>query len=475
MAAVSANAVWEVRPTNGSDTNGGGWVGGAAGTDYSQNNNKNASGCTNCGSSSVNLSVTDGVAAGTTTVVSATANFSSAIVGNVINISGGTGSITSGWYQVTAFTNSTTVVVDRATGLTAGTGATINIGGAFQTITQAGSVLVGGNKMFVKAEATISSTATITISTSTSPGNFTKLIGYTSNRTDAGKVTLQLSTNTGLTALAPTGNGIDISNFIIDCNTLGTSTGIATTSAYQTYHNIVVKNCTSAGVTGTNGATIIYNSEFTGMTSAAAGVVSITGIFLYNWVHDNQTTGIIGALPLIAYNLFSNNTGATSDGIQLANVFGNQVLGNTIYKSGRDGIRVNSGNAGIASYFLNNILDQNSGYGINFTAASPADPRWDGNAYYSNTSGTRHNMDDVTGVNSISPYTNIRDVTLTADPFVLPGSNNFTLNTASGGGAAIRGSGIPGIVGAGTLSQTGALGMGAFQFGTVTQGAPILQ
>ena len=34
--ALSASTVWEVRPATGSDNNGGGFVTGASGTDYSQ-------------------------------------------------------------------------------------------------------------------------------------------------------------------------------------------------------------------------------------------------------------------------------------------------------------------------------------------------------------------------------------------------------------------------------------------------------
>src|ERR1041385_4429179 len=112
--SISALTVWEVRPTNGANTNGGGFVSGAAGTDYSQQNAKNTVGN--------NISTTDAVANGTTTITSATASFTSAIVGNIIYLQGGSGSLTAGWYQVTTFTNSTTIVVDRT--VASGTGIT---------------------------------------------------------------------------------------------------------------------------------------------------------------------------------------------------------------------------------------------------------------------------------------------------------------------------------------------------------------
>src|ERR1044071_3227921 len=122
--AITQGAVWEVR-TAGSDTNGGGCattVGTT--TDYSQSNTKNTSGN--------NQSTTDAITAATTTLTSATASFTSAIIGNIIYLAGGSGSLTGAWYQVTARTNSTTVTIDRAPGVS--TGVTMNIGGALATI-----------------------------------------------------------------------------------------------------------------------------------------------------------------------------------------------------------------------------------------------------------------------------------------------------------------------------------------------------
>src|SRR3954469_9556272 len=112
--ALSSSTVYQVRP-GGADTNGGGFVTGASGTDWSKQD-------------AAQYSVTDGVAAGSTTLTSVTAAFGTDVVGNLIYVSGGTGSITAGWYQIISRTNATTIVVDRSTGLTAGTGVTLKIG-----------------------------------------------------------------------------------------------------------------------------------------------------------------------------------------------------------------------------------------------------------------------------------------------------------------------------------------------------------
>ena len=168
--AIGATCVWEVR-TGGSDTNGGGYTSG--GTDWSQQD-------------AAQYSVTDGVTAGTTTITSATASFGTDVVGNVMYVEGGTGAVAAGWYQIISRTNATTIVVDRSTGLTAGTGVTLKIGGAFATPGRVPAVAVTGNYVWIK-----SGTYTITTSTAgpAGPVNFTSNIlviveGYQTTRGD---------------------------------------------------------------------------------------------------------------------------------------------------------------------------------------------------------------------------------------------------------------------------------------------------
>src|SRR5580698_8835266 len=103
--ALPSTSVWEVRPTNGSNTNGGGFDSTGTGTDFSQQNSKNTSGN--------NISTTDAVAAGSTTITSATAAFNSTITGNIIYLQGGSGSLSAGWYRAT-YVSATSITVDRS-------------------------------------------------------------------------------------------------------------------------------------------------------------------------------------------------------------------------------------------------------------------------------------------------------------------------------------------------------------------------
>lgn len=111
--AINATAVWRVRPS-GSNTNGGGYDSAisGAGTDYSQQN-------------SAQLAGSDGAASGTTTFTGS--SFTSQMVGNAMYVTGG--GLTTGWYFITAFTNSTTITIDRSPGT--GSAATYNVGGGW--------------------------------------------------------------------------------------------------------------------------------------------------------------------------------------------------------------------------------------------------------------------------------------------------------------------------------------------------------
>lgn len=172
--SLASTVVWEVR-TDGADTNGGGFKAGASGTDWSQQ-------------ASAQYAVTDAVTNGTTTITSATANFGTDVVGNVLYIAGGTGSIAAGRYEITGRTNSTTITVDRSTGLTTGTGATLNIGGALASPGLALSQHVAGNTVWIRAGTYTISTATPGAggplhSTGSNVG--VSVYGYTASRGDA--------------------------------------------------------------------------------------------------------------------------------------------------------------------------------------------------------------------------------------------------------------------------------------------------
>lgn len=433
------------------------------GLDYSQQNAANSAGS--------NISTTDLVTAGTTTIVSVTANFTRDAIGNVVYITGGTGSITAQRYEITAWTNSTTVTVDRSTGLSVGTGATLNIGGAIDGPATLASFMVSGNKAFIKNDGTYQLSAGVTFSQT--QGSFGAIIGYTTTRGDTGHPTIQGITNTGLTLLSFTGfTNMPLYNITVDCNSLGTCIGISATS--PTLMNNKVLNYTTAGISANfnGGQGFILKNEVTAGSGTPIGGIYVNqtsgtplAMSIYgNYVHDGVGPGISASTsirsPTISYNIVANQSGVTSDGI----ILGIQgiAINNTVYNSGRDGIRFGA----VPAAAINNILVSNAGYGLNSNSTLPAASLYDGNAYYNNTLRARNGIDDMiassTDPSGINPYINTRDIILTGDPFVNAAGGNFALNSSAGAGLSARNSGLPSSW-PGLASTTSYLDFGAVQ------------
>lgn len=418
--ALSASTVFEVRST-GTATAGGGFVTGSSGTDWSLQD-------------SPQYSVTDGVTAGTATIVSATAAFGTDVVGNIIYVQGGTGSITAGWYQIVSRTNSTAIVVDRSTGLTSGIGVTLHIGGAFSTIAAALAVMtVERMTTYVKATATYSISTGLSFASGPSFSGITRLIGYTTTRGDGGKPTIQ-ATAGSITMLTIGVSGCQASNFIIDGNSQTSILGVDITAQYTPgVIDCKIMNCTNSGlrVSLQNSAERI---EVTGCSTQPAVIASNAGAIFDCWVHDNTVTGISlagGAGTIVSGCIVSNNTGASSDGILLE--LSNLVVGCSIHGNGRDGIREPNAYYGMQFQICDNIITGNGGYGINFASGTADLSAYiNYNAYgasgAANTSGAYHNI--TAGTN---------DISLTGgNPYTSSASNDFSLNSTANAGAACK-------------------------------------
>jgi hypothetical protein len=117
---------------------------------------------------------------------------------------------------------------------------------------------------------------------------------------------------------------------------------------------------------------------------------------------------------------------------------------NTFADNGGSGIVLDEQGTSGSVIVENNIFAFNTRYGIEHLDTYQTQKNnkmllTDYNAYYSNTSGERLNLD--AGAN---------DVTLTADPFTSRGDDDYTLNNTAGGGAACKAAGFPGAFPDGT-------------------------
>ena len=375
-------------------------------------------------------------------------------VGNVVQMLTGT-NVTAGFYQITATTATTWTVTGAVNLPTSGTttNATGNMGGSLLTLAKlAGALLIGSNAAFCTGAFSSNATTTFAPAGVTPSGTapLTRLIGYGSTRGDAVKATLTLTTNTGLIGISSASAGFMVENFSVDCANLGTSTAIQLSGSNAGVSLCKVANFTTRGIQLLTGSTSsIYDCEATGGGSAASVALQIaaTGSLVSGcWVHDNQCPGINVTVGTVLYNLVANNTGATSDGIQLSSA--SVAMNNTVHGNGRDGIRqAGGGTQDPQQRVLANLLTNNVGAGITFATATAVRAKMDsdGNAYFGNGS-TRVGGNSTVGVYGIAPYTNVRDVILSASPYVGPttGANaNFTLNNTVGGGLACRGVGVP--------------------------------
>ncbi|MHA2070135.1 MAG: hypothetical protein ACXABY_37690 [Candidatus Thorarchaeota archaeon] len=142
--AISALTQWECR-TDGDQDNGGGFVDGASGTDYSQQ-------------AAAEASYTDLVLDTTTTMSSVARSFVAADVGNLIHVTGGTG-FTLGRYEIVSVAAGV-ATLDRVAGSASSTGGTAELGGAIDYPNQFNDDAVSGNTLWIRAGAYTISTLT---------------------------------------------------------------------------------------------------------------------------------------------------------------------------------------------------------------------------------------------------------------------------------------------------------------------------
>jgi len=441
--ALAAATVWEVR-TAGVDDQGGGFVAGAAGTDYSQANAKRTA-------TGTDDSTVDAVANGTTTLTSATANFQASIVGNIICLSGGTGTLAKGWYQVTVRTNATTITLDRT--VAAGTGITMNIGGALASPGMIGGTgLVTGNYIWIKAGTyTVTSASTNISGGCLSLGSQAVYIeGYNAARGDLGTKPL-IQTNGAITTFTFINQGTNGQQFVRNIEFDGNSRSLSVGCGIRGWvYACKFSNFTNSAILG--GSLVLPIAVDCYATGCSAAVV-FNAINCVNCVGaDNTFTAFHAGSADCFYIrcLADTNTGATSDGFSGSAAAEKQFYVNCVaYANGRHGFFMN-GQRGCTA--INCLSESNVGTGYLHNSniqISLFNCGAFGNA-------TDFNIGTNSGSWSIAP------VTGTGSFFTNASAQDFTLNNTAGAGAAARAAGIPGTL-LGLTTPVGYLDMGVYQ------------
>ncbi len=448
--AFAATTEWEVR-TTGSDTNGGGFDTASTGTDYSQQD-------------AAQVAYTDLVIGNPTTtqLTSALNPFTALHVGNIVNITGGTG-FTVGRYQVVSVATNV-ATMDRAVGTAGSTGGTGNLGGAVATIATANGAAVASNTIHVKV-GTYNITAAIAVTL-----NGLTVIGFNATHRDGGTRPL-ITTATNSVHCFTVSNSLSGTSgkpVVFDNLSLSSTAGVRGSGIVAVggaYPSFVVRNSVLDGfnfsidadnATFTAGAVVAINNEIKNCTQGIANWFDLFAVGNYihnctshgiNWVGGNSFRSVILIRNVISYN---GGSGVifTSTGLAFLVMEANIIAHNT-----GDGFNTFTANS-LPAYFLlvNNIIYSNGGYGINDTAGTNAHLNRN-NAYGANTSGARRNLP-----------AGLSDVTLSATPFVNAAGGDLSLNSTVGGGAACRLAGFQRAMG------TAAIDIGAIQ--TSGGGAP---
>lgn len=416
--ALSGSTVFEVR-TAGNDTNGGGFVTGAAGTNYSLQNSKNTTGA--------DISTTDAVAAGTAVITSITANFGTTIVGNIIYLQGGTGSLVAGWYQVISRASTTSITVDRT--VAAGTGITMNIGGALLSPAVAASLsTVAGMNTYIKNDGTAFSITTA--STNVAGGAFTtsqfvSFIGYSTNRTPYNtdtQPTIQTNAST-VTQIAGT-NGLYM-NIIFDGNN---QTASRQNNSGTFFFNCMFKNFNTISA----GSSSFYVQ--CQATTNSAGVLLGTCYYCEAFANTATPYSSIYTYGCLAYN----NTGVSTNGF--APTGNDCTIQNCIaYGNGAAGFSIATSSIGVV---MNCHAENNTGFGFVLTSGMKLSVN---NSAFNNTAGAVSN--------SANGYFPTGFITPSGSVFVNAASSNFGLNNTSGAGALLRAAGQPATFPAGLTSN----------------------
>ena len=405
--ALSYDLDWEIR-TTGDNTNGGAYKRTGTGTDYSQQDAAELS-LTDCATAS----------AGSTTLTSSTGGFTAAMVGNTINISSGT-NITAGFYEITGYTDTNTVTIDRAPddGVGGISGATGKVGGALAW-PQDG--VVQYNKVWIK-----SGTYTLTNTTQGAANgpiyvNQTNtgcsFEGYENTRGDLGTppVFSAGSQNpSSLTGIIHTGTqfaGCHIINIKVDgVDKTRNWMGISAADYRNTVAHCEAINC-NRGFSGNNNRILFSKASF-----CVYGIKSFEAEFCI--AHDCDTGIDVytnEGSHCLAYNC---TTGFYLSG------------GGDLYRCIAD----NCSSYGIYHYasYGNSLecLATNSATGIYFRGTALSSYR---NYYYNNTTNETYQSS-----NPANRYVNNDSTSITTSPYVDQANDNYTLNTDATGGKVIQ-------------------------------------
>lgn len=408
--ALNLAIKFEVRFGSGSDSNGGGFKAGASGTDYSLQD-------------AAQYALT-GLTTAAANAIILTASAAAVMVGNLINITGGT-NFTTGIYEITSVSVGVSITVDRNCSSAAGAAGTANVGGALATIGGLGTItMVTGQVAWLKNGTNTLSTSSVNVSGGVYTGTANvgvPIIGYNATRGDlnnvigsANRPVIDCGAITTITVFGQS-NRTYIANVKIDGKGNSSVTGFSTTT-----YNCTAANCT-IGFSGSSVNSFILSSALVCGTG-----FSSTPLMIGSFSNDCTTTGF-GGDRLV-------NCVSINDAVAATPNTANQpmVLWNcTFHEAAGDGVT----GLVLSSIIGNCVFTSNASDAIDFSNATTAPTTFLGvnNAFYNN--GTVYETAPPTTQTSGS-------ITVTSDPYVSEVADDLAPNNTSGAGALLRNVGV---------------------------------
>jgi parallel beta-helix repeat protein len=432
--AISALTVWEVRST-GADTNGGGFVAGASGTDFSQQTAAQV-----VIDNSTIVCSTPGANSNTLTFVSGYTP-SAADIGNIVQILSGGTNVTAGFYQITAQTSTTWTLAGAANLTTAGgagSAITGNMGGCLATPAKAGAAMIGGNRCWIKnGTYTGASGPLMTLPSGAAPSTtvpWTWVSGYNSTRGDithgplgsgagqgggADNRPILQATNVAVANVLFAKSNSLVDGLIFDLNGLLINGYLASSGNLSLVRGCLAKNVNIANAIGflINQIGAVEYCESVGTASLGFGFQLGAASSLVGCHAHGTLDGVeLAAASITITECLIDNNGR--NGIRSSNMANCVITKNTIVGNTGAGIENSTLTSFFPVYIKDNIIADNGGAGIKVASASgiPYGSMFDGNTFFGNVGGNVVNT--VNGGLTSLPYTFVYDQLATIDPVV---------------------------------------------------------
>lgn len=368
------------------------------------------------------------------------------IIGNVLNVTGGTGfTVQRVVVSSTSGTTATIVATGANTlGTASSTGGTGNLGGSFASLGGTVNFPVAGNTIYVKSGSySITSASTNVANGCYTTSQAITIEGYNSVRTDMG--TAPVLTASGIstfTVVNFSSNDCTVRNISVDCANL--TAGKAFAWFRGTIEKCTGDNCKSGAFVGSTVTTHAIRCKATGCSSTSP--FSGGGVCVGCEAYANTVTGFNTTVTCEDCLSYGNTGSASVHGFAMTN--GTRLRRCVAYGNQGKGINANFISSGS---IIDCIVEGNTDDGIDIASST--------NVNVVNC-GAYNNGTNLDNASASRPA--IRNfIVATGSFFTNAASNDFSLNNTASQGALARAAGILGAFPRGTT--TGYLDIGAAQ------------